>query len=260
METRRRKRAREEEEKEQAGEAAAAPSSSSSSSSTSSSSSFSSAPPPFRGPAADSVLGKRLVDVIGIVAAMGFAAEVSHCLYLCGETWRKGDKGATNDMIARSLERQCGLSAARATKREDFVRPGGITIRGSTQLIRAAEKSDLPHVLQLVQLGALLEIRGSGGDTSLHWACTHGHEPATKALLDGKYDGRGAEVDALDNASWTPLMIASVNGHEGLVRVLLARGDKVATRSKIGSNALTCASLRNHLACEELLRAHGATL
>ena len=38
------------------------------------------APAPFRGPVADSVLGERLIDVLGIVAAMGYASEVSHYL------------------------------------------------------------------------------------------------------------------------------------------------------------------------------------
>ena len=88
----------------------------------------------------------RLIDLLGIVAAVGYACEVSHCLCLCGETWRKGDKGATNDTISRCLERQCGASAARAAKREGS---------GWTQLMRAADQNNLPRVLQLVQLGAL---------------------------------------------------------------------------------------------------------
>jgi len=248
METRRRKRAREEEQ-QQAGETAAAPSSSSRSSSSSSSS----APPPFRGPAADSLLGERLIDVIGIVAAMGFAAEVAHCLYLCGETWRKGDKGATNDMIARSMEKQgwaALLRESRAAKRDK---------RGMTQLMRAARSNNLPRVLQLLQLGAPLELRSGGGFTALHFACAHGHERIAKALLDGKYEGRGAEVDALTNGGYTPLMYASLKGHEGVVRLLLARVAKVAARNKYGSSPLSYATNNGQAACAALLRAHGAT-
>jgi len=188
METRRRKRAREEEMEEQAEEAGAAPSSSSPSSSSSS------APPPFRGPAADSVLGERLIDVIGIVAAMGFAAEVSHCLYLCGETYRKGDKGATNDMIARSMERQgwaALLREARAAKRGEY---------GTTQMMRAVRNNDLPRLLQLVQLGAPLELTDNiYCQTSLSWACERGHVQVARALLDGKFEGRGANINAGDN-------------------------------------------------------------
>jgi len=205
-------------------------------------------PPPFRGPAADSALGERLIDVLGIVAAMGFACEVSHCLYLCGETWRRGDRGATNDMIARSLERQCGASAARAAKREG----------GRTQLMRAVKANNLPRVLQLVQRGAPLEVRSNSGHTALQWTCNDGQKRIAKALLDGKYEGHGAEVDALDRLCYPPLMLASMNGHEGVVRLLLARGAKVATRTSGGSTALSWATRRGHAACEALLRAHGA--
>jgi ankyrin repeat protein len=161
---------------------------------------------------------------------MGFAAEVAHCLYLCGETWRKGDKGATNDMLVRSLERQCGAHAARMAERDDD---------GNTQLIRAARQNDLPRVLQLVQLGAPLELKDKGnGLTALHWACERGHEHIAQALLDGKYEGRGAEVDARSRGRWTPLMSASMRGHEGIVRLLLARGAKQELQDSDGDTAL----------------------
>jgi len=175
---------------------------------------------------------------------------VSHCLFLCGETWRRGDRGATNDMIARSLERQCGASAARAVKRGEH---------GWTQLICAARENNLPRVLQLVQLGAPLELRDGNSWMALDVACAHDHERIAKALLDGKYEGRGAEVEALTNYGFTPLMYACMNGHEGVVRLLLARGAKVATRSLGERTALSLATRYGHAACAALLRAHGAT-
>jgi hypothetical protein len=208
---------------------------------------------PFRGPAADSVLGERLLDVLPIVAAMGFAAEVAHCVYLCGETWRKGDKGATNDMLMRSLERQCSALAARAAMREDFVDRGGSMVEGTTQLIRAAEANDLPRVLQLVQLGAPLELKDKVGLASLHWACARGHEHVARALLDGKYEGRGAEVDARGEGGWTPLMWASCNGHEAVVRLLLARGARQELQNILGHTALHDAGLFNRNSIVALL-------
>jgi hypothetical protein len=304
METRRGKRER---EQRQEAPPAAAPSSgsssssssvsSSSSSSSSSSASTSSAAAPFRGPVADSALGERLIDVIGIVAAMGFAAEVSHCLYLCGETWRKGDKGATNDMLARSVEKQgwaALLRAARTAKREDF-----FSIRGTTQLMRAARDNDLPRVLQLVQLGAPLGLKDKDGFTALHLACFLGHEHVVRALLDGKYEGCGAEFDARSSDGCTPLMWASFKGHEGVVRLLLARGARqelqdrdgwtalhhaavcdshnhagvvallcaapgaaasLALRNSAGQTPLGMAIERGSAACKSTLRAHGAPL
>jgi len=179
------------------------------------------------------LLGERLIDVIGIVAAVGYACEVSHCLFLCGETWRKGDKGATNDMIARSLERQCGASAARAAKRDGL---------GWAQLMRAAQENNLPRVLQLVQLGAPLELRDDGGNTALHIACSRGHDRIAKALLDGKYEGRGALIDACDSHRMTPLMRASWRGKLDVVRLLLARGARQELRDCDGWTALYCAA------------------
>ena len=58
--------------------------------------------------------------------------------------------------------------------------------------MRAALKNNLPRVLQLVQLGAPIELVNASGWTALHWACYYGLERAAKALLDGKYEGRGA--------------------------------------------------------------------
>jgi len=219
---------------------------------------------------------------------MGFAPEVSHCLYLCGETWRKGDKGATNDMIARSMEKQgwaALLREARAAKRD---------ANGGTQLIRAARANDLPRVLQLVQLGAMLNSTGTSlSYSALLWACREGFEAVAKALLDGKYEGRGAAVNQ-KCGSWTPLSMACWCGHEGVVRLLLARGARqelqpssdsalynaivdnrptivtllsaapgfaaaLALRDDDGHTPLALAIHGGHAACEAILRAHGAT-
>jgi ankyrin repeat protein len=171
---------------------------------------------------------------------MGFAAEVAHCLYLCGETWRKGDKGATNDMLACSVEQQgwaALLGAARTAKVEIF---------GASQLMRAALQNNLPRVLQLVQLGAPLELKDKSQSwTALHWACFLGHEHVARALLDGKYEGRGAEVDARSTSGYTALMSASIQCHEGILRLLLERGARQELQSDAGLTALHLAAYQN---------------
>ena len=195
----------------------------------------------FRGPAADSVLGERCIDVLPIVSASGFAAEVSQCRWLCGETWRAGDLGATNDMLVRSAEIQCGARAAREMPREDFEHPQEGTIPGTTQLIRAALLNDLPRVLQLVQLGAPLDLVEESGNkmSALHLACNEGHESVAKALLNGKYEGRGLDVNFRRPVSGlTPLMDASWEGHESVVRLLLERGARLELQDNDGNTAL----------------------
>ncbi len=249
------------------------PASSSSSSSSSSSAAAAAAPPAFRGPAADSLLGERLLDVIGIVAAMGFAAEVSHCLFLCGETYRRGDRGATNDMLEQSLRRQCGARAARAAAREDFEPEMGVLLRGSTQLIRAVHEDDLPRALQLIQLGAPLELAAVDlGETALQAACMRGREVIARALLDGKFEGRGADVNRAVLAGWTPLMTASFHGGGGaggdgggggggggLVRLLLSRGARPELRDIDGRTALHAAVMGSEPGVIAALCANRAT-
>jgi len=209
------------------------------------------APAPFRGPAADSALGEGLLDVVGLVAALGYAADVSHCRELCGTTWRAGDKGATNDMLVQSLRRQCGAREARTAEREVFVfarRPAAddgdeegyrATISGSTQLMRAAMLNNLPRVRQLIQLGAPLDLVDEGGVISaLMHASDEGHEHVAEALLDGKFPGRGATVEQRSRNGTTALEFACFGGHEAVVRLLLSRGARPESQDDDGYTAL----------------------
>jgi ankyrin repeat protein len=254
---------------------------------------------PFRGPAADSPLGERLIDVLPFVAENGFALDVSQHVALCGATWRRGNLGATNDVMARSLAMQAPwAAAARGVGREDVEGPSGLgTIYGSTQLIRAALRNDLLRVRHLVQLGAPINAvdKGHYRFSALLWACCEGFERVAEALLDGKYEGRGAEVHSLVVRGWTPLIFASRYGHEGIVRLLLARGARqelqgmhgytalhwavsfnepgvvailcgaagaaaaLAVRDSSGRTPLAHAIYCHRVACEAVLRAHGAT-
>ena len=81
-----------------------------------------------------------------------------------------------------------------------------------------------------------------------------GHERVAEALLDGKYEGRGANIDLLSEG-WTPLMLASWKGHEGVVRLLLARGARQELQDSGGRTALHVAVLLDRLSTVELLGA-----
>ena len=142
------------------------------------------------------------------------------------------------------------------------MRPGGgWALHGTTQLIRAALLNNLPRVLQLVQLGAPLDLGEETNKMSaLHWASCDGHERVAKALLDGKYEGRGADVNLLPPRSCTPLMAASLQGHEGVVRLLLERGARLDLQSLAGDTALHYAVIYDHaVLLEALCSTQGAT-
>ena len=228
---------------------------------------------------------------------------MSQCAQLCGTTFRAGNRGATNDMLVQSLRLQCGAREARATARQDFLHYAkdvnddddeDDVFEGSTQLNRAALLNNLPRVLQLIQLGAPLDLGDfRQGWSALHWASRLGHEHVAEALLNGKYEGRGATIDLVDHGDWTPLAHASCQGCEAVVRLLLARGAKKKLHAALffavygghsGVVALLCAvpgasaefarkthshdtgrltplELAIHLEdadCEAVLRAHGA--
>ena len=157
-----------------------------------------------------------------------------------------GDRGATTTVLVQSLRLQCGAREAHAALREYFVHPvRGALVSGTTQLMRAAMLNNLPRVLQLIQLGAPLDLaEGARSLSALHFACARGHELVAAALLDGKYEGRGAAVDARSNTGVTPLMLACYRGREAIVRLLLSRGANQELQDESGytalNNAVTC--------------------
>ena len=158
-----------------------------------------------------------------------------------------GDRGATTTVLVQSLRLQCGAREAHAALREYFVHPvRGALVSGTTQLMRAAMLNNLPRVLQLIQLGAPLDLVDSTGSSALVWASELGHEHIVKALLDGKYEGRGSTVDLRDFRGLTPLMRASLSGQEAAVRVLLDAGARMELQATEGSTALHSAIFGGH--------------
>ena len=151
-------------------------------------------------------------------------------------------------MMARSLERQAPwLAGARAKRRE---------AGGGTQLICAACKGDERRVRELVAAGAPLDLVRGSGWSALHYASARGHVHIAKLLLDGKYEGKGADINLQTSDGDTSLILACLHGHEAVVRLLLERGADVMLRFYGGRTVLSYALTD---AIKALLRAHGAT-
>jgi ankyrin repeat protein len=91
--------------------------------------------------------------------------------------------------------------------------------------------------------------------TPLHKAAYYSGDPGVIAeLID-----RGAIVDARDKGDWTPLHLATRNGHVGAMRVLLARGaDATVADAKHGWTALHVAVVAGNAEGVEALVEAGA--
>ena len=213
---------------------------------------------------ADSELGEKFIDIIGLVAAYGYAVDISHARYICGETFRlgipkpdgsldrKGFLGGTADLIKCSLDRQVPWL------REAHLRPreNGDDGRYSTQLYRASAAGDEQTVRNLVAAGIPLNGKPcEGGWSALHRAAFSGHAGVVKILLDGLGSGLGAEVNQREanHIRRTALIIACKQERESVVRVLLAHGARVSAQDTTGFCALHTAVLHKNASILSLL-------
>lgn len=90
-----------------------------------------------------------------------------------------------------------------------------------TPLHKAAYYSGAPEVIEsLIRRGADVNARDKGNWTPLHLATRNGHVEAVKIFLDA-----GAELTVQDSKhGWTPLHLAVIAGQTEAARLLVAAG------------------------------------
>jgi ankyrin repeat protein len=87
-------------------------------------------------------------------------------------------------------------------------------------ILEAAGVGDVGEIERLVGHDpSTLEARNDAGQTPLIVASENGHVGVVRWLLD-----RGSAIDALDEHGWSALFEASCDGHTAVVRLLLERG------------------------------------
>jgi hypothetical protein len=86
-------------------------------------------------------------------------------------------------------------------------------------------------------------------------ASQNGHDAIVKLLLS--HSDVAVAVNTQTENGWTALMVASQNGHDAVVKSLLSRSDvAINTQSEDGRTALLAASERGHDAVVKLLLSH----
>jgi ankyrin repeat protein len=157
------------------------------------------------------------------------------------------------------------------------------------QILGASIKGDEKLVKRLLELGVDVDARDVDGGTSLQWAAWYGYSGIVATLLDYGADvnaadhtsgrralheaaehghvetvkillGRGAEVDARDKWTWTPLHRAATQGGWRVVEVLLQHGADVNAKTSGGEGPLDLACQIGQLATIPLLLQHGADI
>jgi serine/threonine-protein phosphatase 6 regulatory ankyrin repeat subunit B len=126
-----------------------------------------------------------------------------------------------------------------------------------TPLMLACEKGHLGVVQVLVQhMGDQgLEEADENGLTALHWAALGGHEETVAFLLS-----KGAPANSKDTDGQTPLMVACLEGHVGVIRGLLRHMGAAALQETDTARctALHLAVVRSHVGTVVFLLAQGA--
>ena len=96
----------------------------------------------------------------------------------------------------------------------------------------AAQSGTCVAVSQLLDGGADVNARASGGETALMLASARGRLDVIGLLVE-----RGADVNAVSDAGNSALMLAAARGQLDAVRALLERGASKDHRNKFGLGA-----------------------
>ena len=118
-------------------------------------------------------------------------------------------------------------------------------------LVAAAARGDCEHVRANLHN---MNARDWAGDYALIAAASHCQESVCALLLSVD----GIQVDCKDSENATPLLHASRVGHEGIVRLLLAKKAKLKSRSTDRWGAMHYAAAEGHTHVLAVLKAAGA--
>lgn len=122
-------------------------------------------------------------------------------------------------------------------------------VAGITSLMSAVTSNDVAGVKFFSRAGgALVNQKNIGGATALHLACREGNFEIIQILVDN-----GADINAVDNEGWTPLMRASLAAKRDAVDLLLTQGAKASMLNSIGETAIIHAASSDCNSCMSLM-------
>ncbi|KAA8565517.1 hypothetical protein EYC84_009375 [Monilinia fructicola] len=141
-----------------------------------------------------------------------------------------------------------GTSDQKAVMRRDIAK--------SSAVLALATRSNFKKIVRLlVDAGVDINWKdaNSNDETALHIAARTGHEECADILLQGTVDQK-ADFELTEKVySWTPLHVAAVDGHLGIVELLISAGADLSKSDAGGWTAREHAALRGHMDIAERL-------
>lgn len=129
-----------------------------------------------------------------------------------------------------------------------------IRVRQTNTLLSLATKQNFATILRLlVQAGADINYQDEQGESALHVAARFGRAEITRSLLEGTLYQKADTELAEKTFAWTPLFVASVEGHLGVVQLLIDAGAQLNKLDLSGWTAKEHAALRGHIKIARLL-------
>ena len=123
--------------------------------------------------------------------------------------------------------------------------------RNSSKLsavLAIATKSNFIEVVRtLVAARVDINFQDEQGETALHVAARYGHVECSRILLDGS-DAQEIDTELREATyGWTPVLVASVDGHLSIVELLIEAGADLNKLDYSGWSAKEHAALRGHI-------------
>jgi hypothetical protein len=116
---------------------------------------------------------------------------------------------------------------------------------GVSALMSAVTSNDATGVKFFSKAGrATVNQKNVGGATALHMACREKNFEIVKILVENE-----ADVNAVDNEGWTPLMRGALAGEKDIVDLLLAKDAQASSINSSGESAIIHAAMSDCSDC-----------